>query len=370
MSARVAYSYLERQFADIDAILEDVRRLVGTGDFTLGRAVAEFEARFARQVGARYAIGVGSGTDALILALQAAGVMPGDEVITAPNTFIATVGAIVAAGARPVFVDVNAEHTVDPSQIEFAVTPRTRAIMPVHLSGNPADMPAIMKLAERAGVAVVEDACQAFTAAIEGRAVGTFGVAAGFSLHPLKPLNVWGDAGMIVTDSAALADHLRLRRNHGLRDRDTVEIFGINSRLDTLQAVVGSHLIDGIMDATEARIRNARRLDAGLADLAGDITIPPRRPGVRHVYLTYVIQARDRDGLVRFLAERGIEAKVHYPVPLHLQPAARDLGYRAGAFPVAERQAREIVTLPAHQYLSETELDHVIEQVRRFFDKC
>ena len=369
MSLRVPYSYLDRQFADIDAILEDVRALVRTGDFTLGRAVTEFEARFARQVGARHAVGVNSGTDALILALQAAGVGPGDEVITAPNTFIATVGAIVAAGARPVFVDVNAEHTLDAPLVELAVTARTRAIMPVHLSGSPADMPAIMKIAERSGVAVVEDACQAFTAAIDGRAVGTFGVAAGFSLHPLKPLNVWGDAGMIVTDSDAIADHLRLRRNHGLRDRDTVELFGINSRLDTLQAVVGSHLIDGILDATEARIRNARRLDAGLADLAGDVVIPPRRPGARHVYLTYVIQARDRDGLVRFLLERGIEAKVHYPVPLHLQPAARDLGYRAGAFPVSERQAREIVTLPAHQYLAQTELDYVIEQVRRFYNK-
>ena len=369
MSARVPYSYLERQFADIDAILEDVRKLVETGDFTLGRAVSEFEARFARQVGARHAIGVNSGTDALILALQAAGVMPGDEVITAPNTFIATVGAIVAAGARPVFADVNEEHNIDPPMVELAVTSRTRAIMPVHLSGNPADLPAIMKIAERYRLVVVEDACQAFTAAIDDRSVGTFGAAAGFSLHPLKPLNVWGDGGMIVTDSDAIADHLRLRRNHGLRGRDTVEIFGINSRLDTLQAVVGSHLIGGIIDATERRIRNARRLDAGLADLAGEITLPPRRPGIRHVYQTYVIQARDRDGLVEFLIERGIEAKVHYPVPLHLQPAARDLGYKEGSFPVCEQQAREIVTLPAHQYLAEAEVDYVIEQVRRFYGK-
>lgn len=369
MTARVPYSYLDRQFADVEAILDDVRALVRSGDFTLGAAVGDFEARFAARVGARHAIGVNSGTDALILALQGAGVLPGDEVITAPNTFIATVGAIVAAGARPVFVDVNAEHNLDPTLVELAVTPHTRAIMPVHLAGNPADMPAIMKIAERYRLAVVEDACQAFTAAIDGLAVGTFGHAAGFSLHPLKPLNVWGDAGMIVTDSDALADHLRLRRNHGLRGRDTVEIFGINSRLDTLQAVVGSHLLDGIIAATDRRIAHARRLDAGLRDLAGDVTLPPRRPGARHVYQIYVVEARDRDRLLEFLVARGIEAKVHYPVPVHLQPAARDLGYKEGAFPVCERQAGEILTLPAHQYLTDGEVDHVIAEVRRFYGR-
>jgi dTDP-4-amino-4,6-dideoxygalactose transaminase len=229
MSPRVPYSYLERQFAEIDPILDDIRALVRRGDYTLGGAVRDFETRFARLVGARHAIGVNSGTDALILALQAVGVGPGDEVVTAPNTFIATVGAIVAAGARPVFVDVDARHSIDPALIEAAITPRTRALLPVHLEGNPADMEAIDAIARRRGLVVVEDACQAFTAAIDGRRVGTFGRAAAFSLHPLKPLNVWGDAGMIVTDDDAITDQLRLRRNHGLRDRDTVEVWGVNS---------------------------------------------------------------------------------------------------------------------------------------------
>jgi dTDP-4-amino-4,6-dideoxygalactose transaminase len=369
MVMRVSYSYLDKQFADPDAILADIRELVRRGDYTLGAAVAEFEARYARMVGVRHAVGVGSGTEALTLSLQAVGVRPGDEVVTAPNTFVASVGAIVAAGARPVFVDVNAEHTIDVALIERALTPRTRALLPVHLSGNPADMPAILDIGRRRGVPVVEDACQAFTAAIDGRAVGTFGTAAGFSLHPLKPLNVWGDAGIIVTDSAALAEHLRLRRNHGLRDRDTVEIFGVNSRLDTLQAIVGLHLLDKTAAVTERRIEHARRLDAGLAPLAPRITIPPRRPGIRHAYLTYVVQAQDRGGLVRFLSERGIEAKIHYPVPVHLQPAAEDLGYKAGDFPECERQAREIVTLPAHQYLTNDQLDYVVEQVREFYSR-
>ena len=369
MSARVPYSYLERQFPVIDPILDDIRDLVRTGDYTLGAAVRDFETRFAHLVGARHAIGVNSGTEALTLALQAVGVGPGDEVITAPNTFIATVGAIVAAGGRPVFVDVDEQHNIDPTLIEAEITPCTRALLPVHLAGNPADMAAVGAVAERHGLVVVEDACQAFTAAIGGRRVGTFGRAAGFSLHPLKPMNVWGDAGMIVTDDDALADHLRLRRNHGLSDRDTVQVFGVNSRLDTLQAIVGSHLLDGVLETTDRRIVNARRLDAGLADLGDVVRIPPRRAGVRHVYQIYVVQARDRDGLLRFLVERGVEAKVHYPVPLHLQPAARPLGYDVGDFPVCERQAQEILTLPAHQFLSDGEIDEVIAQVHRYYGR-
>lgn len=369
MITRVPYSYLERQFVEIDPILDDIRDLVRRGDYTLGGAVRDFEARFARLVGVRHAIGVNSGTEALTLALRAVGVGPDDEVITAPNTFIATVGAIVAAGARPVFVDVDAQHNIDPALIEAEITPRTRAILPVHLEGNPADMAGIGDIAELYGLEVVEDACQAFTAAIGDRRVGTFGRAGGFSLHPLKPMNVWGDAGMIVTNDDTVADHLRLLRNHGLRDRDTVEIFGVNSRLDTLQAIVGSHLLDGVLAATDRRIANAGRLDAGLFDLGDVVRIPPRRAGVRHVYQIYVIETRERDGLLRFLVEQGIEAKVHYPVPVHLQPAARGLGYGVGDFPVCERQAREILTLPAHQFLSDDEIDGMIEHVRRFYGR-
>lgn len=367
MTPRIAYSYLDRQFADVEDILDDLRALVASGDFTLGAALGEFETRFARLVRTRHAIGVGSGTDALTLALRAVGVGPGDEVITAPNTFVATVGAIVAAGARPVFVDVGRDHNLDPTRLDAAITPRTRAVVPVHLEGNPADMPAIGAIAARRGLVIVEDACQALTAAIEGEFVGGFADAGAFSLHPLKPLNVWGDGGVIVTDSDAIADRLRLRRNHGLRGRDTVECWGVNSRLDTLQAVVGLHLLGGVMAATDRRIQNARRLDAGLADLRPFVTIPPRRPGDRHVYQIYVIEARDRDELLRFLVGRGVEAKVHYPVPLHLQPAARGLGYRAGDFPECERQAREILTLPAHQHLEDDEIDFTIEQVHDFY---
>jgi len=364
---RVAFSYLDRQFTEVEAIIADIRGLVASGDYTLGAALSQFEERVAKLVGVRHAIGVNSGTDALMLALQASGVGPGDEVLMAPNTFIATLGAIVATGARPVFVDVDEQHTLDPARLPAAITARTRAIVPVHLWGNPADMHAIGAIAERHRLAVVEDACQALTAAIDGRAVGGFGDAGAFSLHPLKPLNVWGDGGVIVTDSDALAAQVRLRRNHGLRNRDTVELFGVNSRLDTLQAIVGNHLIDRVTAITDKRIEHARRLDAGLAPLREFVRTAPRRQGVRHVYQIYVVRARQRDQLQRFLVERGVEAKIHYPVPLHLQPASRALGYARGDFPACETEADEILTLPAHQDLTEAELDYVVEQVGRFY---
>jgi dTDP-4-amino-4,6-dideoxygalactose transaminase len=228
-------------------------------------------------------------------------------------------------------------------------------------------MAPILALARARGIPVVEDACQAIGAAIDGGRAGGFGAAAGFSLHPLKNLNVWGDGGVIVTDSEELRDRLRLLRNHGLRNRDEVEIFGVNSRLDTLQAIVGNHLLKDLPAITEARIRNAARLDAGLAGLAPDVELPPRPAGVRHVFHLYMVQARDRDGLLQHLLARGVEAKVHYPVPLHLQPAARALGYREGDFPVAERQAKRIITLPVHQHLSADQLDYTLAAIREFY---
>jgi aminotransferase EvaB len=366
---RVRYSYLNQQFADIDQTLESIRKLVRSGDFTLGTPVAEFEARFAAVQGARFGIGVGSGTDALALSLRALGVGPGDEVITAPNTFIATVGAIVQVGARPVFVDADQSHDIDPNRIEAAITPRTRALMPVHYSGCPADMPAIMRLAARHDLAVVEDAAQAINASIDGTMVGNFGSTGCFSLHPLKNLNVWGDGGIIVTNSETLNRRLRLLRNHGLSTRDEVEIFGVNSRLDSLQAVVGLTLVDQAVTITNQRIANAQRYDKAFGALAEFITIPSRRPGVRHVFHTYVVEVQRRDELLAHLLASGIEAKVHYPTPVHLQPAARELGYKVGDCPVVEAQAKRIITLPVHQHLEPAEIPYVVERIRTFYGR-
>ncbi len=366
---RVPFSYLDRQFAEVGSYLSDIKELVRTSDFTLGGPLVEFEQRFAELCEMPHAIGVASGTDALILSLKILGVGPGDEVITTPTTFIATVGAIVMTGAYPIFVDSEDGFVIDASKIEAAITPRTKAIMPVHYTGNVADMPAIAEIARRHNLIVIEDACQAIAASIDGQPVGSWGETACFSLHPLKNLNVWGDGGLIVTRSAELAEKLRLYRNHGLSDRDHAVMFGHNSRLDTLQAVIGNRLIDQVEFITNQRIANARRYDEALADLEEWIHIPKRRPGVRHVYHLYMIRVKMRDELLAYLHSKGVEAKVHYPIPLHLQEAARFLGYGEGDFPVCEDDSRTIITLPAHQHLTSDEIDFVIEQVRSFYLK-
>jgi aminotransferase EvaB len=291
----------------------------------------------------------------------------GDAVITTPNTFIATVGAIVASGARPVFVDCNDEYVINADLIEAAISSRTRAIMPVHYAGVPADMDRIMAVAHRHGLPVIEDACQAILGALHGKCAGTFGLTGAFSLHPLKNLNVWGDAGVIITDNEEIRDRLRLLRNHGLVNRDEVACFGYNSRLDTVQAAVGNHLIQEIHWITETRIKWANRLDQALFRLSGSITVPQRRPHKRYVHHLYMVQAKDRDGLLAFLQSQGIEAKVHYPIPLHLQRCSAHLGYKAGDFPVAEALAQSMITLPAHQHLREEQIDYMTDKIREFY---
>ncbi len=366
---RVPFSYLDRQFADLDAFLADLRAFIPTGDFTLGKPLVEFERRFAELSGMPHAIGVASGTDALILSLKIHGVGAGDEVITTPNTFIATVGAIAMTGARPVFVDSEDGFVIDPAKIEAAITPRTKAILPVHYTGNVADMPAIAEIARRRKLLVVEDACQAIYGAIDGKPVGSWGATAGFSLHPLKNLNVWSDGGLIVTRDDELARKLRLYRNHGLATRDEVEIFGHNSRLDTMQAVIANRLVGDVPARTERRIEFARRYDEAFADLAPELRVPRRRPGVRHVFHLYIVRVRRRDELHQFLNARGVEAKIHYPIPVHLQKAAAHLGYQRGDFPNAEADAEQVITLPAHPYLTDQEIAYTITQVREFFGK-
>lgn len=363
----VPFSYLDRQFADIDSYLADLKAFVVTGDFTLGKPLAEFEGHFAALCQAPHAVGVGSGTDALILPLQLLGIGPGDEVITTPMTFHATVGAIAMTGATPVFVDSEDGYVIDPTLIEAAITPRTKAILPVHYTGNMADMPAIQAIAEKHQLAIVEDACQSIAATLDGKPAGHWGAAAAFSVHPLKNLNVWGDGGLVVTHSAELAAKLRLFRNHGMVNRDEIAMFGHNSRLDTLQAVIGNRLIREVDWITASRIENAAFYDQALADLTEFIEIPKRRANVRHVFHLYIVRAQRRDELLKFLNDKGVEAKIHYPIPVHLQQAARHLGYKAGDFPVCEAHCQSVITLPAHQHLTRQELEYTAEQVRAFY---
>ncbi len=365
---RVPYNYLDRQFdaTETEAILDKLRALVPTSEFTIGPPVLEFERRLGAMIGATHVIGTNTGTDALILALKAFAIGPGDEVITQVNTFYATVGAIVAVGARPVFVDVDDQYAIAEGLIERAVTPRTKALLPVHWAGLPPAMPAIMDLARRRNLLVIEDACPAVGAAYDGTPAGAFGHAGAFSMHPLKPLHVWGDGGAVVTNDERAGQWLRLYRNHGLVNRDEIAIWGVNQRLQTVQAVVANHVLDRVNLWVDKRIEIAERLDKGLADLA-EVRIPPRPANRRNAFQLYMVRAERRDALLRHLGEHGVEAKIHYPTPLHLQPAARELGYRPGDFPVAEGQARDIMTLPCHQYLTDAEIEYMIECVQRFY---
>jgi dTDP-4-amino-4,6-dideoxygalactose transaminase len=363
---RVRYSYLRQQFGDCEDLWAELKAFVPTGDFTLGKPLAEFERRFAALIGVRHAIGVNSGTDAIKLALRACGVGHGDEVITAANTFVATVGAICEIGARPVFVDCDDTFCMDVSKLERAITPQTRAIVPVHFTGYMTDMRRLLPIARKHKLAVVEDACQSILGALDGKNAGSWGRAGAFSLHPLKNVNVWSDGGLITTDDDALDRELRLLRNHGLADRDSVVLMGYNSRLDTLQAVVGNWLIPSATQIADRRIENARRYDAGLGKLR-QIRIPPRPADMRVVYHLYIVFAQERDALLKHCIDQGIEAKVHYPVPIYRQPALKHLGHRPGDFPVADRHTGEIITFPCDQHLSTEEIDYVIDTVGAFY---
>ena len=363
---KVRYSYLAQQFDECDDLWDALKAFVRTGDFTLGKPLEEFENRFAQLIGTRFAIGVNSGTDAIKLSLKALGIRPGDEVITAANTFVATVGAIAELGAVPVFVDCDDTFCMNVEQVEDSITDRTRAIVPVHFTGYMTDMRILKPLADRHNLPIVEDACQSILGAIDGRNAGTWGLSGAFSLHPLKNLNVWSDGGLIVTDNEEFAKKLRLLRNHGLEDRDTVSILGCNSRLDTLQAVVGNWLIPRTEEIANQRIANAAFFDQALGEL-DQIRIPPRPEGFKIVYHLYIVFAEQRDALLEHCIENGIEAKVHYPIPIYRQPATEYLGYKEGDFPAADAHTGTIITFPCDQHLSQEQLEYVVDTVSSFY---
>ena len=364
---RVKYLDLQSQFKGNREIRRVIQEILDSGQFVMGPAVAEFEENFASYCGVKYAIGLSSGTDALFLALKVLGVGEGDEVITTPNTFLATVGAIVQSGAFPRLVDAAADYNIDPARIEEAVNGKTRALIPVHLTGNPARMEEINALARRHGFSVIEDAAQAIGADIGGKKTGSFGEMGAFSLHPLKNLNTCGDGGMLTTDSGDYYRELLLYRNHGLKDRNESKFFAYNCRLDSIKAAVGNLQLKTIDEVNDKRIRNAFLYDEGLADLKDEVIIPPRRAGVRQVFHTYIVQVERRSELIEFLKERGIETKIHYPIPIHLMEAARRYGYKKGDFPVAEAQAGKILSLPVQHHLREEQINYVVDSIRGFY---
>lgn len=347
-------------------VLTAINRVFAKGDFVLGEEVARCEKRFAAYCRTKYAVGVNSGTDALFLALKAAGVGPGDEVITAPNSFLASATCIAALGAIPVFADVREDMNIDPAEIERRITPRTRAVMPVHLAGKAADMDPILEIAARKGLSVIEDAAQAVGTRYKGKFAGSFGIANAFSMHPLKTLNACGDGGMITTDDGRIYVQLCQLRNIGLKDRVHSDVWGFNSRLDTIQAAVVNAKFPKLEGWVSKRRKNAEFYRKHLSDV---VTCPSEEKHERSSYHLFVIQADRRDELQAFLAKEGVDTKIHYPIPIHLQKCAETLGYRAGDFPNVERQSRMILSLPIHQYLTTSQLSLVVRSIRRFYGK-
>ncbi|MCC7418329.1 MAG: DegT/DnrJ/EryC1/StrS family aminotransferase [Acidobacteria bacterium] len=345
---------------ELDAALA---RVLDSGQFVLGDEVAAFERELASYCGAAHAVAVSSGTSALQLALIAAGVGPGDEVVTVPFTFVATVAAVLHVGAHPVLVDVDDRSlTIDVDRIEQAITPRTRAIVPVHLYGQPADMDPIRAIAARHGIAIVEDAAQAHGARYRDRPAGGLGDLACFSFYPSKNLGACGEGGAVVTGDPRLAEAVRSLRDWGQRQKYRHDLRGFNARMDGFQGAVLRVKLRHLPAWTERRRQLARRYDAGLA--ASGLTLPVEMPYARHVYHLYTVRARARDALQAALASDGVATGLHYPIPVHLQPAYAGLGAR-GQFPIAERAAGEVLSLPLYPEMSDAQADAVVGAVMR-----
>jgi len=368
---RVPLLDLKLQYQKIKPeILQVIHQVCEDQAFILGPQVEAFEREVAKYLGALDAIGVTSGTDALLLALMAAGVKPGDEVLTSPYTFFATAGSVSRLGAVPVFVDIDpVTYNLDPSKLEAALTPKVRVVLPVHLYGRAADMEPILALARDEELTVIEDAAQAIGAIWHGKKVGTIGAAGAFSFFPSKNLGGFGDGGMVVTNDAGIAGAIRRLRVHGSeRKYEHVEI-GINGRLDALQAAVLRVKLAHLDEWTQARRRNAQRYitmltQAGLREI---LALPTLDPADGQVFNQFVIRSKRRDELKAFLASREIGAEIYYPIPLHLQPCYRHLGYGEGDFPEAERAARETLALPIYPELTETQQAFVVETIAQFY---
>lgn len=345
-------------------LLAAIEEVLDHGNFILGKEVQSFEEMFASYCGVRFAVGVNSGTDALFLGLKAFGIGQGDEVITAPNSFIASASVIITAGAKPVFVDVRNDYNINPDLIEQAITPRTRAIIPVHLTGRPADMDPILEIADKYKIQVIEDAAQAVGAKYRDKKVGALGDIGCFSLHPLKTLNACGDGGIITTDNEKIFDELRRLRNFGLVSRDETVVWGYNSRLDSMQAAILLVKLKWLDEWNMKRRQNAKVYAAKLNDL---VDIPVEQPHEFCVFHTYVVQAEKRSELQDYLQNNGIGTRIHYPIPIHLQPAAKELGYQKGAFPVCEEQSQRILSLPIHQGMNEEHVHYVADNIISFY---
>lgn len=364
-NVKVPYLDLKAQYRsikpEIDAAID---RVLDSCQFVLGAEVSGFEQGFAAYSGTTECIAVNSGTSALHLALLAAGIGPGDEVITVPFTFVASVAAVLYAGAKPVLVDIDPRSfTIDPREIEAAITPRTKAILPVHLYGQSADMDPILDIARRHGLIVIEDAAQAHGARYKGRSLGSIGDMACFSFYPGKNLGAYGEGGAVTTSNAAYARAIRMLRDWGQDQKYHHVLRGYNYRMEGFQGAVLGVKLRHLSDWTEARRAVVRQYNELLADC--EVETPREMPWGRHVYHVYTVRTEDRDGLQSALTAEGIQTGIHYPIPVHLQPAYADLGYGPGTFPHAERAAKQVLSLPLYPELSSEAIAQVAQVVKR-----
>ena len=366
---KINHSYLVEQFSDYTKIFREIEKVVKKGDYTLGQKVDECEKNFAKRTGAKFAISVGNGTDALFLSLRALNIGNGDEVITTPYTFIATIGSIATSGAKPVFVDIKNDYNIDENKIESAITKKTKAIMPVHWAGRPCELDKIKSIAKKYNLKIIQDTCHGIDSRYKKKHLIHFGDVCTYSMHPLKNLNIWGDGGFIVTQNEKLAKKLFLLRNHGLVDRNKCEIFGFNSRLDTIQAVVANYKMKNkLKNITAKRIKNAHLFDS-LLKSNPNVRVLKRLPYLKEVFHLYHINVKSRDKLQKFLTNNSVDAKVHYPIPIHLQPAAKYLKYKRGDFPLAEKMANTSISLPVHEFIKKNDIKYVVNLINKFYSK-
>ncbi len=367
---KIKHNYLTEQFYDYNLIFKEIKKVIKFNDFTLGKNVDKFEEKIKKLLKSKYVISVGSGTDAIMLSLKCIGVREGDEVITTPYTFYATIGAIVTLGAKPVFVDVKDDYNLDPQKIKKKITKKTKAILPVHWSGRVCNMLEINKIAKKHKLKVIEDSCHAILATYKGKIAGNLGDIGCFSMHPLKNLNVWGDGGFITTNNKSYFEKLMLLRNHGLISRNINKIFGYNSRLDTVQATVALHLLKKINFITKKRISNAKKLDMNLKKI-NEIYLKQRITYLKEVFHLYEFRVKKklRNKLLFYLRKNHIDAKIHYPVPMHLQPAAKEYGYKKGDFPICEEISDTTISIPVHEFITEKQMNFVIKKIKKFFNE-
>ena len=366
---RVKYNYLQQEFSNPKPIIKEWKKLIKSTDFTLGKYVSRFEESFSKFIGSKYCISTNNGTDALILCLKSLNIKAGDEVITVVNTFYATVGAIVAVGATPVFCDCDDRYQINIEDIKKKITSKTKAIIPVHWGGASPDMFEIMKIAKLNNLKVIEDACMGIGASLKGKSPGTFGDVSAFSLHPLKSLNAMGDGGAVVTNNKKIYEWLLKYRNHGMINRDTISMWGENKRMQPLQAIVGLWGLKKIKKVIRIRNKNANYYDMKLRSLKSYITTPRRIKGFIETFALYMILCKKRDKLKKFLEKNKIEVKIHYPKALNKQPAFKKFNSKRNnySYKNSDFQSKNLLTIPVHQFINKSHQDYIINCIKKFY---